>query len=78
MQERHAAVVADYDRSEDHLKALQSVGQIIGEVLRVLEKERFIVKASSGPRYVVRLSGSDVWSGVWWSGVWSGVWWSGV
>lgn len=23
----------DYDKSEDHLKALQSVGQIIGEVL---------------------------------------------
>eukprot|EP01098_Paradermamoeba_levis_P006824 TRINITY_DN283_c0_g1_i3.p1 TRINITY_DN283_c0_g1~~TRINITY_DN283_c0_g1_i3.p1 ORF type:complete len:391 (-),score=125.53 TRINITY_DN283_c0_g1_i3:109-1281(-) len=43
----------DYDRSEDHLKALQSVGQIIGEVLRQLDKERFIVKASSGPRYVV-------------------------
>jgi len=35
------------------LKALQSVGQIIGEVLRQLDDERFIVKASSGPRYVV-------------------------
>jgi len=35
------------------LKALQSVGQIIGEVLRQLDEERFIVKASSGPRYVV-------------------------
>ena len=23
----------DYDKSEDHLRALQSVGQIIGEVL---------------------------------------------
>merc|ERR1719480_381965 len=43
----------DYDKSEDHLKALQSVGQIIGEVLRQLDDERFIVKASSGPRYVV-------------------------
>eukprot|EP01134_Creolimax_fragrantissima_P002484 CFRG2484T1 len=43
----------DFDKSEDDLKALQSVGQIIGEVLRQLDEERFIVKASSGPRYVV-------------------------
>jgi 26S proteasome regulatory subunit T4 len=43
----------DFDKTEDHLKALQSVGQIIGEVLRQLDDERFIVKASSGPRYVV-------------------------
>merc|ERR1719197_17545 len=38
---------------EDHLKALQTVGQMIGEVLKPLDEERFIVKASSGPRYVV-------------------------
>jgi 26S proteasome regulatory subunit T4 len=43
----------DYERTEEHLKALQSVGQIIGEVLRQLDAERFIVKASLGPRYVV-------------------------
>jgi len=43
----------DYDKTEDDLKALQSVGQIIGEVLKQLDEERFIVKASSGPRYVV-------------------------
>jgi len=71
----------DYDKTEDDLKALQSVGQIIGEVLRRLDEERcescltlscsiktlvlatehllmlvresVIVKASSGPRYVV-------------------------
>merc|ERR1712232_1174456 len=42
-----------YDKSEDHLNALQSIGQIIGEVLRQLDEDRFIVKASSGPRYVV-------------------------
>jgi 26S proteasome regulatory subunit T4 len=29
------------------------VGQMIGEVLRQLDDERFIVKTSSGPRYVV-------------------------
>jgi len=43
----------DYERTEDDLKALQSVGQIIAEVLKQLDEERFIVKASSGPRYVV-------------------------
>ncbi|KAA8494848.1 26S protease regulatory subunit 10B-like A [Porphyridium purpureum] len=42
-----------YEKSEDDLKALQSVGQIIGEILRELNPEKFIVKASSGPRYVV-------------------------
>ena len=43
----------DYDKTEEDIKALQSVGQIIGEVLRQLDDERYIVKASSGPRYVV-------------------------
>jgi len=43
----------DYDKSEDDLKALQSAVQIVGEVLRQLDDERFIVKASNGPRYVV-------------------------
>ncbi|KAI5969671.1 RPT4 [Candida margitis] len=43
----------DYDKTENDIKALQSVGQIIGEVLKQLDEERFIVKASSGPRYIV-------------------------
>ena len=30
----------DYDKTEDDLKSLQSVGQIIGEVLRPLDSER--------------------------------------
>jgi len=42
-----------YQKTEDDLGALQSVGQIIGDVLKRLDSERFIVKASSGPRYVV-------------------------
>ncbi|KAK1921832.1 ATPase [Papiliotrema laurentii] len=46
-------LTADYEKTEDDMKALQSVGQIIGEVLKQLDDERFIVKASSGPRYVV-------------------------
>jgi len=43
----------DFQKTEDDIKALQSVGQIIGEVLKQLDTDRFIVKASSGPRYVV-------------------------
>eukprot|EP01067_Filipodium_phascolosomae_P004685 Filipodium_phascolosomae@DN279_c0_g1_i1.p1 len=42
-----------FEKSEEDLKAMQSVGQVVGEVLRQLDDERFIVKASSGPRYVV-------------------------
>lgn len=53
LREELKVLKVQYDRSEEDLKALQSVGQIIGEVLRQLDAERFIVKASSGPRYVV-------------------------
>jgi len=42
-----------YQKTEEDLKAVQSVGQIVAEVLKQLDDERFIVKASSGPRYVV-------------------------
>merc|ERR1712113_1037343 len=47
------ALTKQYDKSENDLKALQSVGQIVGEVLRQLTEEKFIVKATNGPRYVV-------------------------
>lgn len=60
-------LVAKYEKTEDDLTALQSVGQIIGDVLKRIDATkgrggstnssssdfRFIVKASSGPRYVV-------------------------
>lgn len=58
-----------YDSTEDGIRALQSVGQIIAELLKPLDSERckylgcgrnksthvlsVIVKASSGPRYLV-------------------------
>uniref|UniRef100_A0A6S8Y1G0 AAA+ ATPase domain-containing protein n=1 Tax=Ditylum brightwellii TaxID=49249 RepID=A0A6S8Y1G0_9STRA len=53
MREDVKGLVARYQKTEDDLSALQSVGQIIGDVLKRLDAERFIVKASSGPRYVV-------------------------
>ncbi|XP_053204815.1 26S proteasome regulatory subunit 10B-like [Panonychus citri] len=42
-----------FQKSEADLKALQSVGQIVGEVLKQLTDDNFIVKATNGPRYVV-------------------------
>jgi 26S proteasome regulatory subunit T4 len=53
MREDVKGLVKRYQKTEDDLSALQSVGQIIGDVLKRLDSERFIVKASSGPRYVV-------------------------
>ncbi|GMF09462.1 unnamed protein product [Phytophthora lilii] len=55
MRENVKTLVKEFNKTEDDLKALQvrNVGQIIGEVLRQLDEDRFIVKASSGPRYVV-------------------------
>mmetsp|Transcript_34495 Transcript_34495/g.39311 ORF Transcript_34495/g.39311 Transcript_34495/m.39311 type:complete len:435 (-) Transcript_34495:184-1488(-) len=53
MREDCRGLVERFQKTEDDLQALQSVGQIIGDVLKRLDSERFIVKASSGPRYVV-------------------------
>lgn len=43
----------EYLQSEDNLNALQSTGQIVGEILKKLSDDKFIVKAMSGPRYIV-------------------------
>ncbi|CAF1232306.1 unnamed protein product [Didymodactylos carnosus] len=53
MREDLRSLTKDFDKSENDLKALQSVGQIVGEVLKQLTEEKFIVKATNGPRYVV-------------------------
>ena len=37
----------EFDVSEDNIKALQSVGQIIGEVLKQLDEERCPTRPSS-------------------------------
>lgn len=34
----------DYDKTEENIKALQSVGQIIGEVLKQLDDERCTIQ----------------------------------
>lgn len=53
MNEDSKTLSKEFEKSENDLKALQSVGQIIGEVLKQLTEEKFIVKATNGPRYVV-------------------------
>eukprot|EP01006_Ploeotia_vitrea_P036937 TRINITY_DN66078_c3_g1_i1.p2 TRINITY_DN66078_c3_g1~~TRINITY_DN66078_c3_g1_i1.p2 ORF type:complete len:402 (+),score=227.36 TRINITY_DN66078_c3_g1_i1:31-1236(+) len=46
-------LTAKFDKTEKDLQAVQNVGQMIGEVLKQLDEDKFIVKASNGPRYVV-------------------------
>lgn len=50
MRDELKSLTKQYDKSENDLKALQSVGQIVGEVLRQLTEDKFIVKATNGPR----------------------------
>lgn len=47
-----------FDKTENDIKALQSVGQLIGEIMKELSTEKYIVKASSGPRYIVGVRNS--------------------
>ena len=48
----------EYMKTENDIKALQSIGQLIGEVMKELSEEKYIVKASSGPRYIVGVRNS--------------------
>lgn len=45
----------DYDTTEDNIKALQSVGQIIGEVLKQLDEERCKLPAPSSVKILLDL-----------------------
>lgn len=42
-----------HKKTEQDVKALQMVGQSIGEVLQQLNEHKFIVKTSQGPKYIV-------------------------
>ncbi|MES1919885.1 26S proteasome subunit rpt4 [Bonamia ostreae] len=41
------------EKIDSDLKALQNVGQLIGEILKKVSDEHYIVKLSSGPHYIV-------------------------
>lgn len=43
----------EFTRTERQMKAMSTVGQLVGEVLKKVNDEKFIVKTSQGPRYVV-------------------------
>lgn len=47
-----------YEKTEQDIKALQSIGQLVGEVMKELSEEKYIIKASSGPRYIVGVRNS--------------------
>ncbi|XP_017021073.1 26S proteasome regulatory subunit 10B [Drosophila kikkawai] len=53
LRDKFKVINAQFEKSEEDLKALQSVGQMLGEILKQLTPDNFIVKASNGPRYVV-------------------------
>uniref|UniRef100_A0A8C9GVQ1 Proteasomal ATPase second OB domain-containing protein n=1 Tax=Piliocolobus tephrosceles TaxID=591936 RepID=A0A8C9GVQ1_9PRIM len=53
LREQLKELTKQYGKSENDLQALQSIGQVVGEVLKQLTEEKFIVKATNGPRYVV-------------------------
>lgn len=41
------------EKLEENLKSLQNSGQLIGEILKHMENDKYIVKLLNGPRYVV-------------------------
>merc|ERR1712087_980938 len=60
VKERHQKMVTERDekrktleRTDGYLKNLECIGQPVGEVLQKITDERIMVKAASGPRYVV-------------------------
>ncbi|KHJ90758.1 hypothetical protein OESDEN_09388, partial [Oesophagostomum dentatum] len=44
LRKKEAEMQKSFDKSENDIKSLQSVGQIVGEVLKQLTEEKFIVK----------------------------------
>lgn len=45
-----------YEKSENYLKALQSIEELVDEILKQLTEEKFIVEATSRPRSVIGAS----------------------
>lgn len=58
LRETCKEVKKEYEKTEEDLKALQSVGQIIGEVLRQLDDERCEISANSCLCYFPSIRGS--------------------
>lgn len=52
-QQKRDAAHAEFQKTEKYLKNLECIAQLVGEVLQKLTDEKIMVKAASGPRYVV-------------------------
>lgn len=44
---------SEFNKTEDFLRSFQVCGQSVAEVTKQVDEERFIIKESNGPRYVV-------------------------
>ena len=51
LEKENASV--EFQKTEKYLKNLECIAQLVGEVLQKLTDEKIMVKAASGPRYVV-------------------------
>ena len=52
-QQKKDAAQLEFQKTEKYLKNLECIAQLVGEVLQKLTDEKIMVKAASGPRYVV-------------------------
>lgn len=52
-REKYNSLRTQFEKTEQDLAALQSVGQFVGTILQAIDEDHFIVKASHGPRHVV-------------------------
>jgi len=41
------------EKTDEHLKTIQNTGQLIGEILKKIDEDKYICKLVNGPRYVV-------------------------
>ncbi|ESO84462.1 hypothetical protein LOTGIDRAFT_132169 [Lottia gigantea] len=57
MRETLKDLTKQYDKSENDLKALQSVGQIVGEVLKQLTEEKCKLKTDTNDTWIMRAEG---------------------
>ena len=64
MRENLRAAKKEFNKTEDDLKSLQSVGQIIGEVLRPLDNERCIFSCYSLYLFIWKVTSN--WLIIWW------------
>ncbi|KII64628.1 26S protease subunit RPT4 [Thelohanellus kitauei] len=46
-------VNSDFEALENQVNSMQCVGQLIADILRKMSDEKYIVRTSNGPRYVV-------------------------